>query len=127
MLLFFGRGLMRECKDVIRKIDLASVPRCPVPRPFAVKDVGATTGGIQGTAHQVNQEVIAGRSFQSPIDLIVEQVLREHPKRTADGSRHQIDLPDSSYTMFVAGKRSVMVPGAARDVYSAVFLDRHFA
>src|ERR1700730_11101725 len=100
--------------ELIGRINFACVPRGAVPRPLSMKNVGPAPNRIQGTASQVNQEVVTGGTFHTPSNLLVEQVLCEYPGKAAGRSHHKVNLPHSRHARFLCtGPGSVLVPGRA--------------
>src|SRR6185437_13934935 len=104
MLFLLVQVLSRQSKSVIRKIDLASIPRRPVPRALAVQNVGSAANWVQGAAHEIDNEMIAGGAFDRPVNLFIENILGQEPQSPADRRRNQIDLSHASQTVLVTGK-----------------------
>ena len=61
-----------------------------------MKNVGPAPNRIQGTASQVNQEVVTGGTFHTPSNLLVEQVLCEYPGKAAGRCHRQLGAAEEA-------------------------------
>src|SRR5438270_13719810 len=96
-----------------------------IPRGPAMKDAGASADGIDCATREINQEMVTRLAFYPAGNILVQQILSQHPQKTADRRHHQINLSHARVAFSLcAWPGAILVP--RRPNFASVFLDRYF-